>query len=78
MKETCELFKAINIQPDADFKDIKFFYESAKRIVNGGFLFGKKINIENPDEIIASLFVMLLDEQRRNKELQAELGFMMD
>lgn len=59
-------------------KEREYFVNCAKRIVNSGRLHGDEINTDNPDDMIAALYVMLINEQVRNKELERELGYMMD
>jgi hypothetical protein len=69
--------KAINIAPD-EYKAEWFFIASAKKLLENGFLFGKKIDLDDNGQVIAALYVMLLEEQIRNKNLTAEVGYMMD
>lgn len=59
-------------------KERDYFVHHAKLILENGRLHEEKINTDNPDDVIAALYVMLINEQVRNKELERELGFMMD
>ena len=60
---------------EEDKESTRYFVESAKALVRGGSLFGRKVDSENLEDVIASLYVLYLEESHYRKSLKAERDF---
>lgn len=61
-------------------KDVYFneLVRDAKKIVENGRLFGFKIDIDNPRDVIAAVYAMYLNVDQMITVYERELGYLMD